>query len=146
MSEFKVGDWVYAGEWIYGQIDYVGTDWADVVYETESGGGRLGFGFEDLKPAPAPEEKFEIADKPSYAVVVTFSYDPQVSVLLFNDEKSAMDFIKKDVEEELQTDKENGWDTEYVIYEDEGRAVLTTHWADKDDTVEWRIGTIYGHE
>lgn len=78
------------------------------------------------------------------AVVVTFSYDPQLSVLLFDNRDAAWDFIKNDILEEYTIDtEENGWDSEYAIFENECRAVLTTHFADRDDVVEWRIGTIY---
>ena len=78
------------------------------------------------------------------AVVVTFSYDTQVSVLLFDTWPEAMDFIKHDVVDEYNIDtQENGWTSEYTIDENEGRAILTTHFSDRDDIVEWRIGDIY---
>ena len=78
------------------------------------------------------------------AVVVTFSYDTQVSVLLFDNEDEAWGFIKNDILEEYTIDThENGWDSEYAIFENERRAVLTTHFADRDDIVKWRIGTVY---
>ena len=32
-----------------------------------------------------------------YAVVITFSFDPQVSVLLFDTNREAMNFIKNDI-------------------------------------------------
>ena len=79
----------------------------------------------------------------NYAVVVTFSFDPQVSVLLFDTWEEAMSFIKKDILEEYNTDLENGWDTEMAIFENEGRAILTNHFHDKDDITEWRIGDIF---
>ncbi len=83
----------------------------------------------------------------NYAVVVTFSFDPQVSVMLFEEWDKAMAFIKEDVVREFLIDtQENEWDSEYAIYEDEGRAVLTTHFADRDDIVEWRIGTVFEME
>ena len=85
---------------------------------------------------------------PSYAVVVTFSFDPSVSVLLFDDWNSAMEFIKKDVKEEWEIDtQENGWDSHYDIFEDEGSAMLVTRFEDGgEDVTEWRIGDIYDHE
>ena len=80
---------------------------------------------------------------PKHAVVITFSWHPQVSVLLFDDWRDAMTFIKTDIEDESASDVENGWDSETVIYEDEGRAVLTRHWSDADDITEWKIGTVF---
>ncbi len=80
----------------------------------------------------------------NHAVVITYSFVSQTSVLLFEDWESAMEFIKNDVVDEFKIDtQENGWDSEYVISEDEGRATLTTHFADRDDVVEWRIGYIF---
>lgn len=81
----------------------------------------------------------------NYAVVVTFSFDPRVSVLLFDTQEEAMNFIKKDIMEEYDIDLENGWDSEMAIFENEGRAVLTNHFHDKDDVIEWRIGDIFDH-
>ena len=81
-----------------------------------------------------------------YAVVVTFSFSPEVSVLLFNNYESAMDFIKKDVVEEHESDITNGFDSEYAIYEEDGRGVLTAHFGSEDDVTEWKIATVYDHE
>ena len=80
----------------------------------------------------------------NFAVIVTFSYDPQVSVLLFEEWADAMEFVKKDILEEYRIDiEENEFDSEYVIYEDEGRAVLTTHGNDSTFVTEWRIGDVF---
>lgn len=84
--------------------------------------------------------------KPEYAVVITFSYHPQVSVLLFNDRKSAMAFIRKDAEEELELDEEYGRTSSLVINEDEGTAVLHTGYSDDVGITEWKIGTIFEQE
>lgn len=80
-----------------------------------------------------------------YAVVVTFSFSPNVSVLLFNTYEAAMEFIKKDVVEEHESDITNGFDSEYTIYEEDGRGVITAHFDDGDDVTEWKIGTVYDH-
>lgn len=146
MDEFKVGDWVYADDWCYGQISEIENGTAYVEYDTDRGGGTCGFELEELRKAEPPK-KMEFIPKPSYAVVVTFSFDSQVSVLLFEDWAQALEFIKADILDEYRIDtQENGWDSEYAIFEEEGRAVLTTHFADRDDVVEWRIGTIYERE
>lgn len=80
----------------------------------------------------------------NFAVVVTFSFSDQVSVLLFRTYEEALDFLKNDILEEYEADiRDKCWDSEYTISEEDGRAVLTTHFADKDDVVEWKIGTVY---
>lgn len=81
-----------------------------------------------------------------YALVITFSFDSQVSVLLFDEWDKALEFMKNDILDEYRIDtEENGWDAEYVIYEDEGRAVLTDYFDDRNDVTEWRIGWIFEH-
>lgn len=86
-------------------------------------------------------------DNRKHAVVVTFSYDPQVSVLLFDDWDQALEFIKNDILDEHRIDtQENGLDSEYAIFEEEGRAILTTHYPSKDEFTEWRIGKVYEKE
>lgn len=82
-----------------------------------------------------------------YAVVITFSFDSQVSVLLFDEYDKALTFMRNDVLDEYRIDtEENGWNVEYVIYENEGRAVLTDYFDDYNDVTEWRIGTIFEHD
>lgn len=54
MSEFKVGDWVYAHDWCYGQITDLTDDEATVEFETERGGGSFPFDITDLRKAPEP--------------------------------------------------------------------------------------------
>ena len=41
---------------------------------------------------------------------------------------------------------ENGWNSEYIIYENEGKATLTNYFNDNKDVTEWRIGDIFEHE
>ncbi len=80
----------------------------------------------------------------NYAVVITFSHDPHVSVLLFDTWGEALVFIKKDILEEYEIDtKENELDSEYEIYEADGRAVLTTQYKSGPEVTEWRIGTVF---
>lgn len=82
-----------------------------------------------------------------HAVVVTFSLDPQVSVLLFEDWDQALEFIKNDILDEHRIDtQENGLDSEYAIFEEEGRAVLTTYHEDGNYVTEWRVGKVYEKE
>ena len=142
---FKVGDWVYASDWCYGQIFKIEDDIAVVEYDTGCGGGNCSFLLSSLKKAEPPKKKSLIV-KPSYAVVITFSCDPHVSVLLFESWDEAMDYIKCDVEDEWRIDIEEGVESEYVVFEDEGRAVLTTHYRPDDGVVEWRIGEVYDRE
>lgn len=55
MSEFKVGDWVYAHDWCYGQITDLTDDEATVEFETERDGGCFSFDITDLTKAPEPK-------------------------------------------------------------------------------------------
>ena len=79
----------------------------------------------------------------NFAVVITFSFDPQVSVLLFDTQEEAMAFIKKDIDEEHRQDLVNEFDSEMTIYESENRAVLITHGESEELITEWRIATVY---
>lgn len=143
MNKFNVGDWVYAGDWCYGQIVELGDECATVQFDTGSGGGSFSFELDALELA-APSDLDKIIQDHRCAVVVTFSFDTEVSVILFDTQRQALDFIKLDVVDEWRIDtEENGWDSEYVIFEDEARAVLTTHFADRDDITEWRIADVY---
>lgn len=56
MHTFKIGDWVYGGDWCYGQIADVDMkhNYAIVEYDTGSGGGSMMFDYEELTPAEAP--------------------------------------------------------------------------------------------
>lgn len=136
MHEFNIGDWVYAGDYFYGQIVEFEDDYAHVEFDTGFGGGTLTFALTDLQPAKPHEET-------KYAVTIIFSYDPEVSVLLFNTRDEALAFIKNDILEEYKSYTEVcGLDAEYQIFESEGRAVLTIQYNDGPGTVEWRIGVV----
>lgn len=50
---FKVGDYVYAGDWCSGTIVEIDGDTACVEFETASGGGTIPFDIEELEHAPA---------------------------------------------------------------------------------------------
>ena len=54
MSNFKVGDWVYASDWCHGQIVYIYDDYAEVEYETVGGGGSCAFRLNELQKADPP--------------------------------------------------------------------------------------------
>ena len=45
---FKVGDYVYASDWCYGEIVRIENEYADVEFDTGSGGGCLPFGLDEL--------------------------------------------------------------------------------------------------
>lgn len=40
---FKLGDWVYAGDWCYGQIVAIDDDTVSVEFDTGTGGGTVTF-------------------------------------------------------------------------------------------------------
>ena len=88
-------------------------------------------------------------DHNKVAVVVTFSFDPTMNVMLFDTEEEAVDFIAKDLEREYQLDcEQNIWGdiTAKWISEDGYEAKLTNHFSHGDDVTEWRIADVYRPE
>lgn len=80
------------------------------------------------------------------AVVITYSFANHASVVLLNSWDEAVEYIRKNVEDEYRIDTvETGWDasTEYSISNDGEYAVLTNHFSDGDHVTTWRIGDIY---
>ena len=63
MHIFSIGDWVYAGDYVYGQIVELGDDWAAVEFDTGSGGGTLTYDISILSKAEPPTK---IHDLPQY--------------------------------------------------------------------------------
>jgi hypothetical protein len=55
MSKFKIGDWVYAEDWCYGQIVDLHSSWAVVEYSTPAGGGSFSFKLSELYKAEPPK-------------------------------------------------------------------------------------------
>lgn len=56
---FKVGDWVYASDWCYGQIVEIDEDnLAHVEFDTGTGGGCMPFELSELDLAEAPKRRF----------------------------------------------------------------------------------------
>lgn len=56
MSKFKIGDWVYAGDYIYGQITDIYKDEATVEFQTPGGGGgNFDFALNELQKAKPPK-------------------------------------------------------------------------------------------
>jgi hypothetical protein len=82
---------------------------------------------------------------PNYAVIFTYSFDDDVAVYLFEDDKLAEEFLREAYEEELRIQvEENEWDAEGEIREDGWYAKITTHSDNHgDDVIEYRIGQIY---
>ena len=50
-NDFHIGDMVYAGDWCYGEIVRIENGYADVEYDTGSGGGCLPFELSELTHA-----------------------------------------------------------------------------------------------
>lgn len=80
----------------------------------------------------------------NYAVIFTYSFDWDVVVYLFEDFDEAKNFLKSSAKEEYRIDtEENEWDSELEFDNDECYAKITTHFFDRDDIIEMRIGNIY---
>lgn len=79
-----------------------------------------------------------------YAVIFTYSFDPEVPVYLFSDETLAKEFLKGSYEEELRIDRdEDGWDARGEISGDGWYAKITNKFPDRDDVTEFRIGSVH---
>ena len=50
-NELKIGDNVYAGDWFYGTIIDIEGDYAWCEFETDRGGGTVGFKLSELRRA-----------------------------------------------------------------------------------------------
>ena len=78
-----------------------------------------------------------------FAVVITYSFDSEVPVFLFEDEDSAKLFLAENFLQECKIDmEENGYDTDSEIGEDGWYAKIINHFSDRDDVTEYRIGII----
>ena len=78
-------------------------------------------------------------------MVVTYSFDADVPVWLFDSEKEAAAEIKKQYEEELQIAKENWGDSvhiEHRISEDGSHAEIKEFFSDRTDVTTWTVGDI----
>ena len=81
-----------------------------------------------------------------YAVIITYSFDDETPVALFENREEAVEFIRKTSKREYDIDvNENGWGeiTEYEIDHLGEYAKIVNHFDDNDDITEWRFGTIY---
>lgn len=76
-------------------------------------------------------------------VIITYSFDPDIPVFLFENEKEAWDFLSSMAKKEYEIDtKENGWNSELFLDEESSFAKITTHFFDRDDVTEMRIADI----
>ena len=80
----------------------------------------------------------------NYAVIFNYSFDDDTPVYLFSTEEEAIKFLTESYREELRIDlEENEWDSVGEIQPDNRYARITTHFTDKDDITEMRVGNIY---
>lgn len=81
-------------------------------------------------------------------VIVRYSFDTDTPVWLFDSEEEALNFLKKDFENECRIDTEEdghviGKDMETYIDENKGYAKIThTTDYDHEDVTEWFVGRI----
>jgi len=86
----------------------------------------------------------ERGDLMKFAVIITCSFDEEVSVFLFGNEDAAKEFLCEAYKEEVQIDADaNGYDVNASISEDGKYASIVCHFSDHDDLTEFRIGTVY---
>lgn len=82
----------------------------------------------------------------NYAVIFTYSFDPEVPVYLFADFDSAADFLRTSMMKELKIDvEENGWNSVLEFSEDNDYAKITTYFPDHTNITEAYVGTVYSN-
>ena len=83
--------------------------------------------------------------KKKIPMVVTYSFDGEIPVWLFDTEEEAIAEIKKQYEEELQVAKDNWGDNiniEHFITEDGCCAEIKEFFLDHTDVTTWSVGDI----
>ena len=80
----------------------------------------------------------------NYAVIFNYSFDDETPVYLFSTEEEAINFLIENYQEELRIDlEENEGNSIGEIQSDNRYARITTHFKDRDDITEMRVGNIY---
>lgn len=80
----------------------------------------------------------------SYALIFNYSFDSDVAVYLFDTMEEAQDTLMSALHEEVRIAREeNGWDTDYEVSAEHDYAKIITHFLDRDDVEEFRIGCVY---
>lgn len=78
-----------------------------------------------------------------YAVVITFSFDADVNIQLFKEYEDAIEYLRKDFENEKRIAiEENEWEINEDltgIQEDGSYAILAENFTDGIDKTEWHI-------
>ncbi len=77
-----------------------------------------------------------------YALIVTYSFDEEVPVFLFDTEEEAQNALKEMATKEHLIDKDNGWDTELKFSESGNYAQITNHFMDRTDVTKFYVGDI----
>lgn len=87
--------------------------------------------------------------KDKYIVVVSYSFDPEKPLFIFDTEEDALDHIEKDFENEKRIEIEEsgrilGEDLKCYFNRDEGyaRMEITSRRTGEVDVTEWAIGDI----
>lgn len=115
MQNFEIGDWVYAGDWCYGQIQEIDNDIVYVEYSTVTGGGNFCFELSELQPAPSPDEhKVSIRDNMlvtagTRAAYMDYRGDIEIPCSLDGEDELA-DFITKMVDAYIKDNDDTPFD------------------------------------
>lgn len=81
-------------------------------------------------------------DANTCAVITTYSFDADIVIRLYPDEKTAKAALEQDARNEYRIDtEENGWDdaTRLYISSSRDRAVLTNRFPERTDVTTWRF-------
>ena len=78
-----------------------------------------------------------------FIVGIYYSFDSEMPMYIFETEKEARDFIKKDFEEEKRIAEEEVNNLNYCNHSVDFDWAVIHYESDNDDFMEWNIGTIY---
>jgi hypothetical protein len=87
--------------------------------------------------------KERMSKKELTIVTVTYSFDSEVVAIVFSDYNEAVDYIRKDFENEKRIDTKEGREIdEKLTYCEENNAVLATSYSDDIGKTTWTIATV----
>lgn len=108
MHNFNIGDYVYGGDWCYGQIIEMESDGAHVEFNTERGGGTVFFEWGELVPADDTSNSYDdiFIYVPDFRQIVRIAEGTGGNLLDWDIDAGYVDYIYYD-QHELDADLPN---------------------------------------